>query len=303
MVQHNWAELKFGKRLKKWAKRARDRIRKKHPELEAQLEKQNTTLADKVYNYSVCNQTAENRRDTDLRSLWEELQELEMIARPQHTSASLVAGVRVNRTDLSEQIHQQAEAIRTNARNEWDAMDHQQRVDAAAEYSDDPGYKDFGSHFTDKHEPPSDWPPSSSLIEGRAMTEEEAQQTAFMQLEAEVHAKANAGAYMMSKAAMHMKEGHFLRHISMMNLSLDAGACAMMGSVLERVESRFQLGIQSTPDCDASRQALQREFTQAYLLIAGLYDNTSLQIQEEFTRCTDEVHQEYVLQMKDTIRE
>merc|ERR1719160_2275668 len=36
MVQHNWAELKFGKRLKKWAKRARDRIRKKHPELEAE---------------------------------------------------------------------------------------------------------------------------------------------------------------------------------------------------------------------------------------------------------------------------
>jgi hypothetical protein len=272
-------------------------------ELEAQLQKQNETLLAKVQNYSVCNATAESRRDTDLRALWEELQELEMIARPQHTSASLVAGVRVNRSDISDQIHQQAEAIRSNARSEWDAMGHQERVDAAAEYASDPGYRDFGSLLTDKHDPPAGWP-ESSLIEGRAMTEAEAQQTAFMQLEAEAHAKASAGAYMMSKAAMHMKEGHFLRHISMMNLSLDARACAIMGSVLERVESRFQLGIQSSPAaCNASRQQLQREFTQAYLLIAGLYDNTSLQIQEEFTKCTDEVHQEYVLQMKDTIRE
>lgn len=36
MVQ-NWAELKFGKRLKRWAKIARERVRAKHPELEAEI--------------------------------------------------------------------------------------------------------------------------------------------------------------------------------------------------------------------------------------------------------------------------
>jgi hypothetical protein len=34
---NNWAELKFGKRLKKLAKQARDRVRQKHPELEGEI--------------------------------------------------------------------------------------------------------------------------------------------------------------------------------------------------------------------------------------------------------------------------
>lgn len=33
----NWAELRFGKRLKKWAQSARDRVRSNHPELEPEI--------------------------------------------------------------------------------------------------------------------------------------------------------------------------------------------------------------------------------------------------------------------------
>jgi len=55
MVQHNWAELKFGQRLKRWAKVARDRVRAKHPELEAEIQAQerkhcvHETLTDASY--------------------------------------------------------------------------------------------------------------------------------------------------------------------------------------------------------------------------------------------------------------
>jgi len=37
MVKYNWAELKYGKRLRKLAKAARDRVRAKHPELAAEM--------------------------------------------------------------------------------------------------------------------------------------------------------------------------------------------------------------------------------------------------------------------------
>jgi len=44
----NWAELKFGKRLKDWAKRARNRIRAQHPEMEAEM--RSRELKDIVWN-------------------------------------------------------------------------------------------------------------------------------------------------------------------------------------------------------------------------------------------------------------
>jgi len=51
----NWAELKFGKRLKRWAKGARDRVRARHPELEGEIRSQErkhcvyNTLTDGSY--------------------------------------------------------------------------------------------------------------------------------------------------------------------------------------------------------------------------------------------------------------
>merc|ERR1719375_935134 len=75
-------------------------------------------------------------------------------------------------------------------------------------------------------------------------------------------------------------------------VSVDLGRCKDFKSLIAEVDRSHNLNLDS-PECEAARNNLQREFTTAFNEITSLYDRTSEEINTKLEQCKQKAHTKF----------